>query len=275
MNPHSSDLRFSISDLWIVIKGAGEMATGIAHRLFTANIKQIVMTEVPEPITVRRTVAFSEAVYENESRVEGVAARLVACVEDIPPIWKENKIAVIVDPEARVVGEIKPDVVVDAIMAKRNTGTRKEEASLVIGVGPGFSAPDIVHAAVESNRGHNLGKVFYEGATEPHTGIPGSVMGYTTERVLRSPHAGQVKHVRAIGDYVSKGETVMFVGETPIGAPFDGILRGLIRPVSIEADEKIGDVDPKGTREHCYTITEKARAIGGGVLEAIMHFRAK
>jgi xanthine dehydrogenase accessory factor len=264
--PHAGDLK-------VVIKGAGEMATGIAHRLFMANIKRIVMTETVEPITVRRTVAFSEAVYEEESEVEGVGARLVKGADEIPVVWEQDKIVVIVDPEAKVVGELKPDVVVDAIMAKRNTGTIKEEASLVIGVGPGFSAPDIVHVAVESNRGHNLGRVFYKGATEPHTGIPGAVMGYTTERVLRSPHKGPVKHVKAIGDLVKKGETVMFVGRTPIEAPFDGLLRGLIREVSVEADEKIGDVDPKGTREDCYTITEKARAIGGGVLEAIMHFR--
>ncbi len=269
------NLEFGISNLKIVIKGAGEMASGIAHRLFMANIKRIVMTEVPEPITVRRTVAFSEAVYEKESKVEGVRARLVGRADEISNVWKEGRIAVIVDPEARVLREFKPDVVVDAIMAKRNTGTKKDEASLVIGVGPGFSAPDVVHAAVESNRGHNLGRVFYEGATEPHTGIPGSVMGYTTERVLRSPHAGLIRHVKKIGDYVEKGETIMFVGETPILAPFGGLLRGLIRQVTVEADEKIGDVDPKGTMEHCYTVTEKARAIGGGVLEAIMHFKAR
>jgi xanthine dehydrogenase accessory factor len=270
-----ADCGLRIADLRIVIKGAGEMATGIAHRLFMANMKQIVMTETPEPITVRRTVAFSEAVYEKESEVEGVRARLVGRTDEIPEVWKENKIAVIIDPQGRVVEELKPDAVIDAIMAKRNTGTKKGEASLVVGVGPGFSAPDVVDAAVESNRGHNMGRVFYQGLTEPHTGIPGPVMGYTTERVLRSPHEGPVRHVKAIGDQVKKGENIMFIGETPIQAPFDGMLRGLVREISVGADEKIGDVDPKGTKEHCYTITEKARAIGGGVLEAIMHFKAR
>jgi xanthine dehydrogenase accessory factor len=262
----------NISHLKVVIKGAGEMATGIACRLFMANLKQIVMTDLHKPLTVRRTVAFSEAIYEKESEVEGVKASLARTSDEIARIWKENRIAVIVDPEWNIIEELKPDVVVDAIMAKRNIGTKKEEAPLVIGVGPGFSAPQDVHAVVESNRGHNLGRVFYKGAAEPHTGTPGAVMGYTTERVLRSPHEGLVKHVKAIGDYANKGEIVMFVNETPVTAPFDGLLRGLIREIHVESKEKIGDIDPKATKEYCFIITEKARAIGGGLLEAIMHF---
>jgi xanthine dehydrogenase accessory factor len=262
----------NILNLKVVIKGAGEMATGIACRLFMANLKQIVMTEIAKPLTVRRTVAFSEVIYEKEWMVEGVAAGLAASADEIVKIWKEGKIAVIIDPEWKIIEEMKPDVVIDAIMAKRNIGTKKNEAPLVIGAGPGFSAPQDVHAVVESNRGQNLGRVFYNGTAEPHTGIPGPVMGYTTERVLRTPHEGMVKHVKAIGDYVKKGETVMFVNDTPVQAPFDGLLRGLIREIHVETNEKIGDIDPKATKEYCYIITEKARAIGGGVLEAIMHF---
>ncbi len=261
-----------IQDLKIVIKGAGEMATGIACRLFMANFKQIAMTEIPKPLTVRRTVAFSEVIYEKEWSVEGVTAALATKADEIVKIWNAGKIAVIVDPEWKIVEEMKPDIVIDAIMAKRNIGTKKDEAPLVIGAGPGFSAPQDVHAVIESNRGHNLGRVFYSGAAEPYTGTPGPVMGYTTERVLRSPHEGMVKHVKAIGDYAKKGETVMFVNDTPVQAPFDGLLRGLIREIHVETNEKIGDIDPKATREYCYIITEKARAIGGGVLEAIMHF---
>lgn len=261
-----------ISNLKVVIKGAGEMATGIACRLFMANLKKIVMTEIPKPLTVRRTVAFSEAIYEKEWKVEDVRACLATSPGEIEKIWKENKIAVIVDPEWEIVEELKPDAVIDAIMAKRNIGTKKGEAPLVIGVGPGFSAPQDVHAVVESNRGHDLGRVFYRGAAEPYTGTPGPVMGYTTERVLRSPHEGLIKHVREIGDYAKKGETVIYVNETPVPAPFDGILRGLIREIYVENNEKIGDIDPKATKEYCYIITEKARGIAGGVLEAIMHF---
>ena len=156
-------------------------------------------------------------------------------------------------------------------MAKRNLGTKKIEAPFVIGVGPGFAAPADVHAVVESNRGHNLGRVIYDGAAEPHTGIPGPTMGYTSERVLRSPHDGLVKHVKTLGDSVKKGEIVLYVDETPVHANIDGLLRGLIREIRVKNNEKIGDIDPRGVKEYCFTITEKARAIGGGVLEAIMH----
>ncbi|PIP08817.1 MAG: molybdenum hydroxylase [Syntrophobacteraceae bacterium CG23_combo_of_CG06-09_8_20_14_all_50_8] len=259
-------------DLKIVIKGAGEMATGIACRLFMANLKMLVMMEIPKPITVRRTVAFSEAVYESEKEVEGVKAEYAGNFADIFDIWRRRNIAVIVDPEWRFVNELKPDVVVDAIMAKRNTGTKKEEAPLVIGVGPGFTAPHYVHAVVESNRGHDLGKVIYSGSAEPATGMPGSTMGYTRERVLRAPHGGMVRHIKDMGDEIKKGDLILYLDKTPVYASIDGILRGLIREIDVTAEEKIGDIDPRGVKEYCYTITDKARAIGGGVLEAIMHF---
>lgn len=262
----------NITDLTVLIKGAGEMATGIAHRLFMANITKIVMTEIPRPIAVRRTVAFSEAIYGGRTRVEGVTAELVDMVKDVGRVWKKRRIAVLVDPQWKAVAVLKPDVVVDAIMAKKNLGTKKNEAPLVIGVGPGFIAPVNVHLVVESNRGHDLGRVIHKGSTEAHTGIPGVVMGYTTERVLRSPHGGTIKHAKKkIGDRVKKGDIVAYVNKTPVEAPFDGILRGLIREVRVPAGEKIGDIDPRGKRAWCHTITEKARAIGGGVLEGIMH----
>lgn len=261
-----------ITGLSILIKGAGEMATGIAHRLYMANMRQIVMTEIERPLTVRRTVAFSEAVYEGQWQVEGVTAGLVKDYDGILRRWNEKRIAVIVDAEWKIMGALKPHIVVDAIMAKRNIGTTKEEAPIVIGVGPGFNAPSDVHAVIESNRGHNLGRVIYNGSAEPHTGIPGPVMGYTKERVLRSPVPGMVKGVKAIGDEIKKGEIVLYIDNTPVYAPLDGIVRGVIRDIYVKADEKIGDIDPRGIKEYCYTITEKARAIGGGVLEAIMHY---
>jgi xanthine dehydrogenase accessory factor len=261
----------ALPDLIVVIKGAGEMATGIAHRLFMSHIRHIVMTEIPEPITVRRTVALSEVVFDGKKTVEGVGAECIKTVDNVKDIWQNGKIAIIVDPKWTIVNLLKPDIVIDAIMAKRNLGTKKTEAAFVIGVGPGFAAPADVHAVVESNRGHNLGRVIYDGAAEPHTGIPGPTMGYTSERVLRSPHDGLVKHVKTLGDSVKKGEIVLYVDDTPVHANIDGLLRGLIREIRVKKNEKIGDIDPRGVKEYCFTITEKARAIGGGVLEAIMH----
>jgi xanthine dehydrogenase accessory factor len=260
-----------MAELIVVIKGAGEMATGIAHRLYMSHIRHIVMTEIPEPISVRRTVALSEVIFDGKMTVEGVGAERIKTIDNIQDTWKDGKIAVIVDPGWAIVDVLKPDVVIDAIMAKRNLGTKKIEAPFVIGVGPGFSAPSDVHAVVESNRGHNLGRVIYDGAAEPHTGIPGPTMGYTSERVLRSPHDGLVKHMKTLGDSVKKGEIVLYVDETPVHANIDGLLRGLIREIRVKNNEKIGDIDPRGVKEYCFTITEKARAIGGGVLEAIMH----
>lgn len=267
----SSEKGKSLSDLIVVIKGAGEMATGIAHRLYESNITNIVMTEIPEPISVRRTVAFSEVVFEGKMTVEGVEAELIQSLDDVHGLWQKKKIAIIVDPKWTIVSALQPDIVIDAIMAKKNLGTKKTEASFVIGIGPGFVAPTDVSAIIESNRGHNLGRVFYDGAAEPHTGIPGPTMGYTSERVLRSPHAGLVKHVKTIGDSVKKNEVILYVNETPVKATIDGLLRGLIREIRVENNEKVGDIDPRGIKEYCFTITEKARAIGGGVLEAIMH----
>jgi xanthine dehydrogenase accessory factor len=261
----------ALPDLIVVIKGAGEMATGIAHRLFMSHIRHIVMTEIPEPITVRRTVALSEVVFDGKKTVEGVGAECIKTVDNVKDIWQNGKIAIIVDPKWTIVNLLKPDIVIDAIMAKRNLGTKKTEAPFVIGVGPGFAAPADVHAVVESNRGHNLGRVIYDGAAEPHTGMPGPTMGYTSERVLRSPHDGLVKHVKTLGDSVKKEEIVLYVDDTPVHATIDGLLRGLIREIRVKNNEKIGDIDPRGVKEYCFTITEKARAIGGGVLEAIMH----
>lgn len=258
--------------LRIVIKGAGEMATGIACRLYTANITNILMLETRQPLAIRRTVAFSESVYNREVEVEGTKAVLVEDLRDLPRLWEEECIGVMVDPQWKAVYDLKPDVVIDAIMAKKNLGTKMDEAGLVIGVGPGFVASHDVHMVVESNRGHNLGKVIYEGSAEPHTGIPGSKMGFTVERVLRAPHAGMVRHVRQIGDIIMKGDVALYVDKTPVASIIDGLLRGLIREMHVEENEKIADIDPGGIKEYCHSITDKARAIGGGVLEAVTQY---
>jgi xanthine dehydrogenase accessory factor len=247
------------------------MATGIAHRLFTAGVTRIVMTEIAHPLAVRRGVSFCEAVYEGFMEVEGVRAERISNGAALDLAWKRLSVGVIVDPSWSIVGEIRPDVVVDAMMAKRNTGTNKTEGPLVIGVGPDFTAPVDVHAVVESNRGHNLGRVIYRGQAEPYTGVPGSTEGFKQERVLRAPKAGLIKHAKMLGDPVNKGETILYVGEEPVQAAIGGILRGLIREIEVENGEKVGDVDPRAERTNCFTISDKARSIAGGVLEAVMH----
>lgn len=257
-------------DKLVVVKGAGDLATGVGIRLFRAGFP-IIMTEIAEPTPVRRTVAFAEAIFEREVAVEGVVARLVDSPAEALALAREGKVPVLVDPEAAVVGDLKPTVVVDAIMAKRNVGTRIGDAPVVIALGPGFTAGVDVHAVVETNRGHYLGRVILEGEAEPNTGVPGLVDGYGTERVLRAPAEGTLNPLRSIGDYVEAGEVVGWVDDESVQAPFKGIIRGLIHArVSLHKGMKIGDIDPRAVPEHCFTVSDKALAIGGGVLEAVL-----
>lgn len=261
-------------DVWelkVLIKSAGEQATGIAHRLYKAGLTKIVMLDIEKPLTVRRFVAFSEAIERKEMVVEGVKAVLCSGPHDVHRAWEERNIAVLIDGNWESLDKIRPHVVVDAILAKRNLGTRIDEAPLVIGVGPGFRAKRDVHVVIESKRGHNLGRVIYEGEAEPPTDFPDPVMGFSRERVLRAPKNGRVKHVKQIGDLVKGGEVVLFVDSEPVFAQIGGVLRGLIREMEVREGEKVGDIDPRGIREYCFTISDRARAIGGGVLEAIMH----
>ncbi len=261
-----------LSDLIVLIRGAGEMASGVAHRLYQSHFK-ICMTEISQPLAVRREVSFCEAVYEGEKVVEGVRAKLISRPEEIRLGWEQNFIPVIIDPEGEKTREfLKPDVLIDAIIAKKNLGTRIEDAPLVIGLGPGFSAGKDVHIVIETNRGHHLGKMILKGEAEPDTGIPGEVGGYTIERVLRTAKQGIFRPQRSIGDRVSKGTVVAVVEDYPIMAEVSGIVRGLLRDgVEVKKGMKVGDIDPRGKREFCFTISEKARAIGGGVLEAILY----
>ena len=255
----------------VIIKGAGDLATGVAARLWRSGFP-VIMTEIDRPLTVRRTVALSEAIYEGNARVEDLTARRVEDLSAIGSVLDEGTISVVADPGAELVHEIRPFVVVDAIMAKRNTGTNISDAPLVVGLGPGFTAGKDVHAVVETNRGHNLGRVIWQGAAEPNTGVPGQIKGFGARRVIRAPVQGIFRGILHIGDDVKEGEDIVgYVGNTPVPAPLDGILRGLLHDgVTVQMDMKIGDVDPRGTRNHCWTISDKALAIGGGVLEAIL-----
>jgi xanthine dehydrogenase accessory factor len=255
----------------ILIRGAGEMASGVAHRLHQSHFN-VCLTEIPKPLAVRREVSFCEAIYDGEKEVEGVRAKLVSTPEELTAAWEREEIPLVIDPDTKKTMDIvEPDVLIDAIMAKKNLGTKINDAPLVIGLGPGFTAGKDVHLVVETNRGHNLGKVIFEGGAEPDTGIPGEIGGYTVERVLWSVKEGTFRSERRIGDRVNKGTVVAVVDDFPVIAKIDGVLRGLLRDgVQIKKGTKVGDIDPRGKKELCFAISEKARAIGGGVLEAIL-----
>lgn len=251
-----------------VVRGGGDLTTGIIYRLWKVGFSVLVL-ETSAPLVVRRTVAVASAVFDGGIRIENMNARLINSIEEFSP--NHVDVSVFVDPDASSVEIIKPDLVIDAIMAKKNLGTKKDMAPLVIGIGPGFQAPEDVHAVVETKRGHTLGRVIREGTAIPNTGIPGMIRGYTVERLLRAPCNGFVSPIRKIGDEVCVDETIVYISGIPVKSRLDGVLRGLIHPtIQVTKGLKIGDIDPRGNPEHCYTITDKALAIAGGVLEAIM-----
>lgn len=259
----------------VMIKGAGDIASGIALRLWRAGIN-VVMTDLPKPSSIRRTVCFSEAVYRGETKVEEVHARLAADAADALLLLEENILPVIVDPKAESAKELHPDVIVDAILAKENLGTAITDAPGVVGVGPGFTAGTDCHAVVETMRGHTLGRVIWSGSAVPNTGVPGNIGGYTIERVMHSPCAGEFRALRQIGDTVEAGETVAAVGGEPLCAKITGTLRGIL-PEGFYVPRKgfkSADVDPRCRLFHCFTASDKALAVGGGVLEAVLMLTA-
>jgi xanthine dehydrogenase accessory factor len=244
----------------------------VAYRLAQSHFR-IIMTETPHPEAVRRNVSFCEAVYDSEKTVENLTAKLVHSADEIFTTWQEGKLALIVDPEARIKEAIKPDVVIDAIIAKRNLGTRITDAPLVIGLGIGFTAGEDVHVIIETNRGHDLGRVLRHGIAEADTGNPGVIAGYSTERVMRAPREGIFKTVKDIGDMVQAGDIVAYVESEPMKTIIPGVVRGLLRDgTKVHKGMKSGDVDPRGNKSYCYTISDKGRAIAGGVLEAILAY---
>nr|MBC7243745.1 EF2563 family selenium-dependent molybdenum hydroxylase system protein [Chloroflexota bacterium] len=259
----------------VLIRGGGDLGTGVAYRLHRAGFK-VIIAELAQPLVIRRTVAFASAVYEGRMAVEGVEARLTHDLAEIEEFLAQGIVPVIVDPEGELISTLQPDVIVDARMAKRNLGTTITQAPIVIGLGPGFIAGQDVHAVIETARGHNLGRVILQGSAEPDTHIPGLVQGYGRERVLWAPCAGTFHGLLRIGDQVEAGQTVAYVAEQPVLASISGVLRGLLHNgLSVHEGQKVGDIDPRGTVEHCFTISDKALAISGGVLEAILYLRRK
>lgn len=254
----------------IVIKGAGDLASGVAYRLKRAGFP-LVLTELPAPLFVRRTVAFGEAVYSGAVTIEGLAARRVADSAEAQRLAFSPTIPVLIDPMATVVAHLRPTILIDAIMAKVNTGLHMGDAPLVIALGPGFTAGVDCHVVIETKRGHRLGRPITQGAAEADTKIPDLVNGFGHERVLRAPAGGQVQPLVQIGEQVRCGQPVAQIGGVTIQAPFAGVVRGLIHPtVTVTPGMKIGDLDPRGVVDHCFTISDKALALGGGVLEAIL-----
>jgi xanthine dehydrogenase accessory factor len=264
----------------VVIKGAGDIASGIALRLHHGGFN-IAMTETAAPTAVRRGVCFSQAVYEGRTQVEDVIAVLARDDGDMRRAFAEKRIAVFVDPAASILGRIGPAVLVDAIMAKKNTGTALNDAPVVIGIGPGFTAGVDCRGVVETMRGHTLGRLILRGSALPDTGIPGDIGGYTSERLLRSGADGVFEALVEIGDTVRKGDIAALVrpaeggpGGVPVRAEITGIVRGLLPTgISVFKGMKAGDIDPRCKREHCFTVSDKALAIAGGALEGILRLR--
>ena len=258
-----------------LIRGAGDLATGIALRLWRSGIR-VVLTDLERPTAIRRTVAFSEAIVYGETTVEDVTARLAANADEARALLAQGIVPVLADPGCACREALAPDALVDAILAKRNLGTRITDAPVVVGVGPGFTAGEDCHAVIETMRGHTLGRVIYSGSALPNTNIPGLIGGFAGERVLRAPCDGIFTAVHRIGDTVEEGETIGFVEGQPMKCTISGVLRGVLDDgVPVKKGMKSGDVDPRCKPEYCTTISDKALAVGGGVVEAVLYLSAK
>ena len=261
--------------LTVLVRGAGDIASGIALRLYHSGFR-VIMTEIEKPTTIRRTVAFSEAVLNGIQRVEDVTAHLAGSPKEATDLVEKGIIPVLVDPGCRYRSFFSPDVQVDAILAKRNLGTSIADAPVVVAVGPGFTAGYDCHAVVETMRGHTLGRVYYEGSALPNTNIPGLIGGFRGERVIRAPRDGSFESVRKIGDRVKEGEIVGYVEGEPVRTTIAGVLRGLLADgIPVTKGMKSGDVDPRGEVEYCRLVSDKALSVSGGVLEAILRLSHK
>jgi xanthine dehydrogenase accessory factor len=254
-----------------LIRGAGDIASGIALRLWHSGF-DVVMTDIERPTCIRRTVAFCEAIVKGRADVEDVSAQRAENLTHARELLKRDILPVFADPECLCRYELHPDILIDAILAKRNLGTRITDAPIVIAVGPGFTAGVDCHAVVETMRGHTLGRVCYQGTALPNTNIPGRIGGFAGERVLRAPADGVFKGIRQIGDTVEAGDVVGTVGDEPMLCTIGGVLRGLLADgTAVHKGMKAGDVDPRGDKSYCYTVSDKALAVAGGVLEAALH----
>ena len=255
----------------IVVRGAGDIATGTIHRLHRCGFSVLAL-ETERPSAIRRYVAFSEAVYEGSWTIEGVEAVRVESLEDALQCQRQGKVPVLIDPGCRCLKQFRPKVLVDGILAKINLGTRMDMADTVIALGPGFTAGVDAHLVIETMRGHNLGRILTEGTALPNTGVPGVIAGYGKERVIHAPAAGIMKNHSRIGEIVEKGQIIASIDEVPVKATLTGVLRGLLRDgYPVTEGFKIADIDPRESEQkNCFTISDKARCIAGSVLEGIL-----
>jgi xanthine dehydrogenase accessory factor len=254
----------------VVVRSGGDIGTAVAHMLHRSGFKVLIL-EIANPLAIRRRVAFCEAIFDKEIIIEQVKCKKANTLEEIYEFWEKDLIPIFIDATGEILKEIKAAVVVDAILAKRNTNTYIKMAELTIGLGPGFTAGADVHVVIETNRGHDLGRIIFSGEAEKDTGIPGKILGYAAERVLRAPCDGKVRILKSIGDSVDEEEIILYVEDEAVKSKIRGVIRGCIKDgVIVTKGLKIGDVDPRGKTEYCDTISDKARCIAGGVLEAIL-----
>ena len=264
-----------MKNILVIIRGGGDLATGVAVRLFRAGFSVIIL-EIDRPTVIRLPVSFARTVYEGEAIIEGIEAVLISSWEEAEKITKLNKVPVLIDPKGSCIEKLSPTVLVDAILAKRNLGTKINRAPLVIGLGPGFTAGEDVDVIIETKRGHNLGRVYYHGQATPDTGVAGEVGGESKRRLLRAPAEGKIIPLHKIGDSLRVGEVIAEVEGIPLKAEISGVLRGLIYTKSwVTKGMKVGDIDPRGIREYCFTVSDKARSLGGAVLEAVCTYLNK
>lgn len=257
-----------------IVRGGGDIASGAIQKLYRSGFKVLVL-ETKNPTSIRRNVCFSEAIFEQYVTIEEIKAVHVNSIDEVEKNWEEGSVPVIIDKEGKYIDIIKPEIVLDAILAKKNLGTNKNMAPITIALGPGFEAGKDVDVVIETMRGHNLGRLIFSGSAMENTGLPGKINGYSKERVIYSPAEGVISNVKEIGDLVKAGETIAVVSNIEIKTLIDGILRGIIKEgTNVFRGLKIADVDPRLTeKENCYTISDKARCIGGAVLEAILYLK--
>ena len=260
----------------VIVRGGGDIASGAIQKLYRSGFKVLVL-ETETPSAIRRKVAFCEAVYEKEIEIEGIKARLVANDEEIQDCWDSDIVPVMIDSRGKVIERLKPLAVVDGILAKQNFGTKRSMAPTTVALGPGFSAPEDVDIVIETMRGHNLGRIIEEGRASENTGVPGIIAGFGIERVIYSDYSGVITNIEKIGNVVEKGDVIAVVGDNEIYASISGVLRGIIRDgYKVKKGLKIADIDPRiSEKDNCFTISDKARNIGGAVLESILYLKKK